>query len=117
LTPYLKDFLTASVNHLQALYPTFTQFHLSSSEPAPSSSEEESVELPQLLCPIFEFVTAVARGGKAKEWFAEKNLSILISSTFNFVQMTDEDVSPDDDLTRYNTNMRLPKGRDMGLKR
>lgn len=51
------------------------------------------MELPQLLCPILDFVTAVSRGGKAREWFVGGNLTALISSVFNFVQMTDEDVS------------------------
>jgi importin-9 len=94
LTPYLNDFLTASLNHFQALYSTFAQFYLSSSEPAPRSSEDESVELPQLLCPILDFISSVTRGGKAREWFVEINRSRLISAIFNFVQMTDEDVSP-----------------------
>lgn len=91
LTPYLKDFLTASLNHFQALYPTFAQFYLSASEPAPRSSEDESIELPQLLCPILDFITAVTRGGKAREWIVEENLDTLILVVFNFVQMTDED--------------------------
>lgn len=93
MTPYLKDFLTASLNHFQALYPTFAQFYLSASEPAPRSSEDESIELPQLLCPILDFITAVTRGGKAREWIVEENLDTLILVVFNFVQMTDEDVS------------------------
>lgn len=92
LTPYLKDLLTASLNHLQALYPTFARFYLSSSESVPRSSEDESIELPQLICPIIDFVAAVTRGGKAKEWFDGGNLAALISAVFNFVQMTDEDV-------------------------
>jgi hypothetical protein len=93
LTLYHKDFLTASLTHFQALYSTFAQFYLSSSEPAPCSSEDETIELPQLLCPILDFVSAVARGGKAKEWFSEGNLNALISAVFSFAQMTDEDVS------------------------
>jgi importin-9 len=94
LIPYLNEFLTASLNHFQALYPTFAQFYLSSSEAAPQSSEDDAVELPQLLCPILDFVTAVTRGGKAREWFVEENRTRLISAVFDFVQMTDEDVSP-----------------------
>lgn len=92
LTPHLQELLTASLNHFQTLYPTFAQFYLSSSESAPRSSEDESIELPQLICPIIDFVAAVARGGKAKEWFDSRNLAALVSAVFNFVQMTDEDV-------------------------
>ena len=109
LTPYLKDFLTASLNHFQALYPTFAQFYLSSSEPAPHSSEDEPVELPQLLCPILDFVTAVSRGGKAREWFVGGNLTALISSVFNFVQMTDEDVSRRSISMFMNLHIRFSK--------
>jgi hypothetical protein len=93
LTPYLKDLITASLNHLQTLYPTFAQYYLSSSESVPRSSEDESIELPQLICPIIDFVAAVTRGGKAKEWFDGGNHAALTSAIFNFVQMTDEDVS------------------------
>jgi hypothetical protein len=113
LTLYLKDFLAASLNHFQALYPTFAQFYLSSSEPAPGSSEDETIELPQLLCPILDFVTSVARGGKAKEWFAEGNLNALISAVFSFAQMTDEDVSTPVVIT-FISDMRHPQGRDLG---
>ncbi|KAF8079173.1 armadillo-type protein [Lyophyllum atratum] len=83
LTPYLQDFLSDSLVHLQALYPTFSQYYLSSSEPAPRSSEDEAIELPQLICPILDFAAAATRGGKAKEWFTNANLNALIAAIFN----------------------------------
>lgn len=91
LTPYLNDFLAASIHHLHSLYPSFVRYYLSSTESAPSSSEDESIELPQLICPITDFVAAVTRGGKAKEWFDGGHLSSLVLTVFNYVQMTDED--------------------------
>ncbi|KAF5384768.1 hypothetical protein D9615_001050 [Tricholomella constricta] len=91
LTPYLQQFLSDSLVHLQALHPTFSQYYLSSSESAPRSSEDEAIELPQLICPILDFAAAVTRGGKAKEWFTTENLNALIDAVCDFVQMTDED--------------------------
>ena len=62
-------------------------------EAVPSTSEDESIELPQLLCPIIDFVSAVIRGGKCCQWLGEENILSLVTSTINYVQMTDNDVS------------------------
>ncbi|KAJ6575462.1 armadillo-type protein [Mycena capillaripes] len=91
LTPYLSAYLTTSLNHLHSLYGPFSQYYLSAKESAPRSSENESIELPQLICPIFDFTAAVTRGGKSKGWFENQNLSALIACVFNFLQMTNED--------------------------
>ncbi|KAJ7459076.1 armadillo-type protein [Mycena galericulata] len=91
LTPYLNGFLSISLSHLQSLYGTFSQYYLSTNESAPRSSENETIELPQLICPIFDFTAAVTRGGKSKGWFENQNLSALIASIFNFLQMTNDD--------------------------
>lgn len=40
-----------------------------------------------------DFVTSATRGGKARDWFDQENLLGLIESLFNFLQMTEEDVS------------------------
>lgn len=92
MTPYLKEFLSASLNHLQILFPTFTHFYLSSSDSPPGSSEDEHVGLPHVVCPLMDFISSVMRGGKAKEWFDSANLHILTGAVFNYVQMTREDV-------------------------
>ncbi|KAF8215831.1 ARM repeat-containing protein [Mycena galopus ATCC 62051] len=91
LTPYLSAYLSMSLSHLHSLYGPFSQYYLSGAESAPRSSENESIELPQLICPIFDFTAAVTRGGKSKGWFENGNLSALIASVFNFLQMTNED--------------------------
>ncbi|KAJ7204351.1 ARM repeat-containing protein [Mycena pura] len=91
LTPYLNEYLSMALNHLTSLLGTFSQYYLSSNEAAPRSSENEPIELPQLICPIFDFTGAVIRGGKSKGWFENQNLSTLIASVFNFLQMTYED--------------------------
>ncbi|KAG6896763.1 hypothetical protein C0992_006277, partial [Termitomyces sp. T32_za158] len=91
MKPYLEAFLTASVVHLQALHATFTEYYLSSSEATPGSSEEEAIELPQLICPILDFVSAVTREGKQRDWFNMNNIGSLVAAVFDFVQMTNED--------------------------
>lgn len=90
----MSDLLAASLNHLRALYQTFSDYYLSATENAPSTSEDEPVELPQLLSPIIDFLAATVRGGKARDWLGPENLSTLITSVFAYVQMTDDDVSP-----------------------
>ncbi|KAF7307222.1 ARM repeat-containing protein [Mycena indigotica] len=91
LTPYLNVFLQTALDHLNSLFPTFSQYYVSSTESAPRSSENEPIELPQLICPIFDFTGAITRGGRCKEWFENGNLAPLISSVFNFLQITQED--------------------------
>ncbi|KAG5644159.1 hypothetical protein DXG03_009054 [Asterophora parasitica] len=91
LTPYLQEFLSDSLIHLRALHPAFAQYYLSSSESAPQSSEDEAIELPQLICPIFDFAAAATRGGKAREWLNTANLNALVAAVLDLVQITDED--------------------------
>lgn len=76
------------------LYPTFSHYYLSATEAVPSTSEDENIELPQLLCPVIDFLSAVTRGAKGREWLGEENIQSLVTSMFNYVQMTDDDVSP-----------------------
>jgi hypothetical protein len=38
-------------------------------------------------------MSTAMRSGKAKEWFDSTNLHVLIGAVFNYVQMTQEDVS------------------------
>ncbi|KAI8980578.1 ARM repeat-containing protein [Trametes punicea] len=91
LTPHVKDFLRAALEHLSALYPTFSHYYLHSAASVPPSSEDETIELTHLVCPVLDFVANVARSGKAKDWFEGANLAGLISGVFNWVQMTSED--------------------------
>ena len=93
LSSSLPDFLAASLNHLHVLYPTFSHYYLSATEAVPSTSEDESIELPQLLCPVIDFLSAVTRGAMGREWVGEENILSLVASMFNYVQMTDDDVS------------------------
>jgi hypothetical protein len=96
LPSYLPSLLTASLLHLQTLYPTFAHYYISSSDTIPGSSEDDSVDLTQLVIPLMDFVASVARGGKAKEWFNAEDgnrAKTLIGNVIQWVQMTDEDVS------------------------
>ncbi|KAF8634940.1 hypothetical protein AX15_000671 [Amanita polypyramis BW_CC] len=91
LTPYLPDLLSSSIYHLQTLYPTFVHYYISSSDSVPHTSEDETIELPQLIVPIIDFVSNIARGGKAKGWFDVQHFPALVSAIFRFTQMTEED--------------------------
>ncbi|KIJ66488.1 hypothetical protein HYDPIDRAFT_174567 [Hydnomerulius pinastri MD-312] len=95
LKVYLLPFLDASLNHLQRIFETYKQYYINASETAPGSSEDEAVELPHLICPMFDFLSNVVRGGKAKQWFDSQsnphNLAHLIGAIFNYTQMTAED--------------------------
>lgn len=92
MTQYLEGLLNASLVHLQALHAKFTEYYLLSSDATPGSSEDEAIELPQLICPILDFVSAVTREGKLRDWFGVDNTGSLVAAIFDFVQMTNEDV-------------------------
>jgi hypothetical protein len=91
---YVRGYLDASLCHLEVLSETYDTFYISGSGSAPGSSEEETVEIPHLICPLFDFVSNVVRGGKAKEWLQVENLNRLVSAIFNYSQMTADDVRP-----------------------
>ncbi|RDX47886.1 ARM repeat-containing protein [Lentinus brumalis] len=91
LTPYLKDLLSAALVHLSALYPTFASCYLQGVASVPRSSEDETIELTHLVCPMLDFFASVARSGRAKDWFEGNNLTGLISAVFSWVQMTSDD--------------------------
>ncbi|KAG1848518.1 armadillo-type protein [Suillus subalutaceus] len=77
MTSYVRGYLDASLRHLQVMSETYDTFYISGSASAPGSSEEETVEIPHLICPLFDFVSNVVRGGKAKEWLQVENLNSL----------------------------------------
>jgi hypothetical protein len=92
MTSYVRGYLDASLRHLQVMSETYDTFYISGSGSAPGSSEEETVEIPHLICPLFDFVSNVVRGGKAKEWLQVENLNSLVSAIFSYSQMTADDV-------------------------
>ncbi|KAF9225273.1 ARM repeat-containing protein [Gyrodon lividus] len=95
LKAYLEPFLDASLAHLQGIFPTYDNYYISATESAPGTSEDETVELPHLICPMFDFLSNVVRGGKAKQWLDSQsnpqNLSHLVGTIFRYTQMTAED--------------------------
>ncbi|KAK7464422.1 hypothetical protein VKT23_006589 [Stygiomarasmius scandens] len=117
VVPYLPELLTASLNHLNSLYPTFERYYLSSNETVPTSEEDEPVEFTQLITSVLDFVSGIARGGRAREWFTGDTPTALISSVFNYIQMTDQDeeewannanafvAQEDDDLASYSVRV------------
>ena len=112
LTSYLPDLLSSSLHHLQTLYPTFVHYYISSSDSVPHTSEDEIIELPQLIVPIIDFVSNVARGGKARGWFDAQRFPALVSAIFRFTQMTEEDVSSGSHEKHQSLTVDL--GRDLG---
>ncbi|KAA1471630.1 ARM repeat-containing protein [Dentipellis sp. KUC8613] len=94
LAPYLPAYLNASLTHLQALFPTFYAYYLSPTPAGdvPQSEEDgENVELPRLAAPLVDFVSAVARGGRARAWFEESGrLGAVVDAAVKWAQMTSE---------------------------
>lgn len=95
LTPYLPAYLSASLSHLQTLLPTFTANYLHSSGFRPQTLEDEPQELTRLMAALIDFVSSVARGGKAKSWFETdqnqaggNNLAPLVTMLVRWAQMT-----------------------------
>ncbi|KAF5352862.1 hypothetical protein D9756_006082 [Leucocoprinus leucothites] len=86
----LTDFLAASISHLHVLYPTFAHYYLASEDSVPSTSEDETIDLAQLISPVIDFVSGVTRHGKTKEWL-EANLQQIVAVIFNYAQITQDD--------------------------
>ncbi|KAI6120877.1 armadillo-type protein [Pisolithus croceorrhizus] len=76
MVTYLPDYLNAALHHLQVIYSTYNRCYITASEDAPGSSEDEVVELPHLICPIFDFLSNVIRGGKAREWLSRQTQNL-----------------------------------------
>jgi hypothetical protein len=91
LTPYLPEYLSASVNHLQAFLPTFTKYYITDSISVPASSEGEPIEIPKFAAPLIDFVACAARGGRAMDWF-RTNMAALVEVTLSWSQMTRDNV-------------------------
>jgi hypothetical protein len=92
LKPYLLEFLSASLVHLQAYYPAYVQYYLAADDAVPKTSEDESIELPAVAAPIMDWLTTIARGGKAKEWFTPDCVSALVETVFAWAQISVESV-------------------------
>lgn len=87
----VTDFLAVSISHLDALFSTFAHYYINSEDSIPITSEDDTVELPQLVSSIFDFMSIVARHGKTKGWL-EANLQQIISVIFGYAQITRDDV-------------------------
>ena len=76
------------------LYPTFEAYYLGSAVPL-ASAEEDTIDLPELICPLLDFVGAAKKGGRAKDWFTEGNggrVTELVKEVIRWGQMSEEDV-------------------------
>jgi importin-9 len=88
----LPGFLASTLHHLNSLFPVFYHYYILAEDTAPSTSEDERVDLTQLAGSSLDFISAVARGGRAKEWFNEKNTTALIAEIFRWIEMTADEV-------------------------
>ena len=95
LKPYAPTFLSSGVSHLHALAPLFSKFYISQDQPSiPAPSDDDGqLDLMQLVCPIFDFVSSTIRSGSAKVWTTTENLSGLTEAVAWWVQITRGDVS------------------------
>ncbi|KAI9459661.1 ARM repeat-containing protein [Lactarius psammicola] len=90
IAPYLSGYVTASLSHLHALYPTYVQYYLVDSTAVPNSSEGEPIELYKLIAPLVDFVTGATRQSKARVSFDDGTLAQLVDASVQWSQMTKE---------------------------
>lgn len=89
----MELFLNMALSHLQTLYPLFNQYYIKQSAPPPHSAEDETIELPQVACPIIDCITAFIKRGKVRSWLNQENANRLVSTLIGWIQMTTDDVS------------------------
>ncbi|KAH0837873.1 armadillo-type protein [Lanmaoa asiatica] len=75
LKVYVESFLDSSLSHLKSIFPAYEIYYINATESVPGSIEEEAVELPYLICPLFDLVSNIVRGGRAKQWLDPQNQS------------------------------------------
>jgi hypothetical protein len=95
IAPYLAGYVTTSLRHLHALYPTYVQYYLADSTVVPNSSEGEPIELYKLAAPLVDFVTGATRQSiesKARVSFDEGTLTQLVDALVQWGHMTKENV-------------------------
>ncbi|EJF67437.1 ARM repeat-containing protein [Dichomitus squalens LYAD-421 SS1] len=106
LAPHLQDLLSAALLHLSVLYPTFHHYYLQQAAAVPRSSEDETIELIHLICPMLDFVASVARSGRAKDWFEGDNLSNLVTLEEEWANNANAFVAQEsDDTLSYSVRM------------
>ncbi|KAF8131585.1 armadillo-type protein [Boletus edulis] len=95
LKPHVESFLDSSLADLKSILPAYEIYYVNATESTPGSTEDEPVDLPYLICPLFDLVSNIVRGGKAKQWLdsqnQSQNLTNLVGLIFRFAQMTAED--------------------------
>ena len=93
MNPYLPGYLSASVLHLQVLLPKYSEYYITDSLSVPVSSEGEPIEIPRLIAPMVDFMSAAARSGRASDWF-RAHMTAVVEVTLGWSQMTRENVRP-----------------------
>jgi len=116
LKPDAPSFLSYGVSHLQSLAPLFSKFYISEDMPSvPASSDDDSqLDLMQLVCPIFDFITSTIRSGNGKLWTTTENMGGLIGAVTWWVQITKEDVSRSCVQDPYETSFLIILRRTLG---
>jgi importin-9 len=80
------------LGQLQVLYPTYHQYYVLATDPVPLSSEDEKVELSQLASSTLDFISAISRSTKAKNWLNETAVNELVGDVFKWTVMTADEV-------------------------
>ncbi|KAJ3527044.1 hypothetical protein NM688_g8180 [Phlebia brevispora] len=91
LIPYLPDFLTAVLNHLNVLFPTYYHYNVVAEDSAPGTSEEDPIELSQLSGVCLDFIAGVARQARSRKWFTQAHLFALVSAIVPWAEITNDD--------------------------
>jgi len=90
----LAAFITATTNHLVALAPAYATYYLAADGPAAPISDEdpEGITIPALVAPAFDFLGALVRKGRIREWLQKpENVQALVGSIIIWAQITQED--------------------------
>ena len=116
LKPDAPSFLSSGVSHLQSLAPLFSKFYISEDTPSvPASSDDDSqLDLMQLVCPIFDFITSTIRSGNGKLWTTTENMGGLVGAVTWWVQITREDVSYSCGQDPFETSLLIALRRTLG---
>lgn len=114
LLPYLPDLLSSVLNHLNVLFPTYYHFNVIAEESAPSTSEEDPIELSQLAGVCLDFIAGVARRAGTKKWFSQAHLFALVSAIVPWAEITNDDVSSVPETCYLTAKCGLYVGTRMG---
>ena len=93
LVPYLPDYLSAVLNHLHVLFPTYYHYYVTAEDAIPNTSEDDRIDLSQLAGVCLDFIAGVARQARSKKWFTQAHLLALVNAIVPWAEISNDDVS------------------------